>query len=467
MAFPTIPTVAAGRVLFANQADTSGTRTFPNLSSLTKNSGDLLVAIAIGYQSSGTSGAIFSSWGASFTEFTDQMTTSGSTMCIGAAYKVSTGSETGTFTVTQAATVTGHATLILLSIPNANISTAPEAGTIANGTSSAADPGSFNPSGWDAEDTLWILVGANGMTSGTGSWTGTGATTATNYSDRADSNTTDSSTVGQTEGSVQFRQLNAASEDPGTDGGTDTSNARNSALLIAIRPRLNTTVTPGIGTLTLTAFAPTVTAGASILVTPGTASLTTTRFTPKVTIDNKVIPGIGALTLTRFTPSVTVGVRVTPGDGTLTLTSFAPTVLAPRLVVPGIATLILTRFTPTVLTPRLVIPGTAGLVLTAFAPTVTGGAGGGVLITPGTAALTLTTFAPTITGVDPCVALANGNQFLLDCLAYFDEYDGLSNDLDRALLQQEFLLAHGAYISKRRGEIVLVGGMYPVRWCNL
>lgn len=233
MPFPTIPTVAAGRVLFTNQADASGTRTFPDLSSLTKNSGDLLVAIVVGYQAAGSSGAVFSSWGGSFTEFSDQMTTSGSTLCVGMAYKISTGSETGTFTVTQASP-TGHASLCLLSIPGWHGTTAPEASTIANGTTSAADPSSFNPSNWDAEDTLWISVVVSGMTSGTGSWTATGTTAPTNYTDRADSNTTDNSTVGQTEIAVAFRQLNASSEDVGT-AGVDTSNARNSALVIAVR----------------------------------------------------------------------------------------------------------------------------------------------------------------------------------------------------------------------------------------
>jgi hypothetical protein len=238
MTFPTIPTSGAGRVLVTNQADTSGTRTFPDLSSLTKNSGDLLIAIICCYQSSTGSGApggsVFSSWGGSFTEFCDQMTTNSSTMAIGAAYKWSTGSETGTFTVTQAATITGHASMILMSIPGAHATTPPEVGTIADGTSAAANPGSFDPSGWAAEDTLWIAVAASGMTSGTGSWTKTG-TIPTNYSDGVNTNTTDNSTTGQTELAVAFRQLNASSEDVGTYG-VDTSNARNSALIVAVRP---------------------------------------------------------------------------------------------------------------------------------------------------------------------------------------------------------------------------------------
>lgn len=240
MAFPTIPTVADGRVLFTNQANATSPRTFPNLSSLTKNSGDLLIALICAYQSSSGAGApggtVFSSWGGSFTEFCDQMTTNSSTMAIGGAYKWSTGSETGTFTVAQAATITGHASMCLLSIPGVHPTTPPEAGTIANGTAAAADPASFNPTGWDVEDTLWIAVDANGETSISGTWTGTGGGAPTNYSDVADSATADTSTVGQTEISVAFRQNAAASEDRGTISTHDLSNARNSALIIAVRP---------------------------------------------------------------------------------------------------------------------------------------------------------------------------------------------------------------------------------------
>jgi hypothetical protein len=236
MAFPIIPT--GGRVLTTN-IDGTGTRTFPDLSGLTKGVGDLLIAIIVAYQSSAGAGApggtVFSAWGASFIEFCDQMTTDSSTMAIGAAYKWSTGSETGTFTVTQAATITGGASLILLSIPDADGVTAPEAGTIADGTGAAADPGSFDPAGWATEDTLWVSVNCNGMTNAGGSWTATVATAPTNYTDRVDTNRADDSTVGRVEGAVAFRQLNAAAEDVGA-GSSDVSNARNSALLIAVRP---------------------------------------------------------------------------------------------------------------------------------------------------------------------------------------------------------------------------------------
>lgn len=233
--FPTVPSAANGRLLTTNQADTSATRTFPSLSSLTKNSGDLLLAIVVGYQSTASANAVWSSWGGSFTEFVDQSTTS--TLAIGCGYKWSDGTETGTFTVTQAATITGHASLMLLSIQGAHPSTVPVATAIANGTTGLADPASLNPGTWDLEDTLWIAVEANGMTNATGSWTACGSTPPSNYTDWADSNTTDSSVVGQTEIAVAFRHSYAASEDCGTAGGHDVSNARNSALVVAVRPQ--------------------------------------------------------------------------------------------------------------------------------------------------------------------------------------------------------------------------------------
>lgn len=229
MAFPTIPTVAAGRVLTAIQADTTATRTFPSLTSLTKNAGDLIMAIIVGYRSNATNAA-FSTWGASLTEFVDSGTST--TEAIGAAYKWSTGSETGTFTVTQA-TVTGHAAMILLSIPGAHATTPPEGGSRADGTTAAADPAAFDPAGWGTEDTLWVAVGGSGETSLTGSYTGL-ASAPTNYTDYADTGMT-ADVIGACEAAVAFRQVNAASENVGGFG-VDVSNASNSALVIAVRP---------------------------------------------------------------------------------------------------------------------------------------------------------------------------------------------------------------------------------------
>lgn len=238
MAFPTIPTVAAGRVLTNVQADANATRTFPSLTGLTKNSGDLLIAIIVAYQSTAVNAA-FSGWTAGWNEFFD--ISSGVTMALGMAYKSSTGSETGTISVTEAATITGHAAMILLSIPGAHASTPPEAGGGANGTSSAADPPAFDPAGWGAEDNLWIAVGGCGETGTAGSFTGISGPPA-NYGDGVQTGIS-ADVVGGVEGAVAFRQLNAASEDVGTRS-VDTSNARNVAAVIAVRPAAEPEVVP-------------------------------------------------------------------------------------------------------------------------------------------------------------------------------------------------------------------------------
>lgn len=229
MAFPTIPTAGAGTVLTGVQANTTATRTFPSLSGLTKNAGDLLIAFVVAYQG-GTGGATWSSWTAGWTEFTDFG--NNTVMSIGAAYKWSDGAET-TLAVTQGGTITGHAVFIVLAIPGSHASTPPEGGNSNNGTTAAADIVSLTPAGWDAEDTLWIAVCGNGETGTGGSFTGVNGA-PTNYSNLITTGIS-ADVVGGVEGAVAFRQLNAASEDPGTFT-VDLSNARNSAYLVAVRP---------------------------------------------------------------------------------------------------------------------------------------------------------------------------------------------------------------------------------------
>lgn len=239
MAFPTIPTAAASRVLVNTQANTTATRTFPSLTGLTKNAGDLLIAICVVYQSSAAAGAVFSGWTGGFTEFLD-VGGSTSNMSIGAAYKWSDGTESGTIAVTQAATVVGHAAMILLSIPEAHLSTPPEGGTIVNGTAAAANIAALNPSGWDSEDTLWIAVAGVGETGTGGAFDGLSAAPA-NYNNYAETGIS-ADAVGGVEAAVAFRQLAAASDDPGTFT-VDVSNARNSAVLLAVRPKVVQQVT--------------------------------------------------------------------------------------------------------------------------------------------------------------------------------------------------------------------------------
>jgi fibronectin-binding autotransporter adhesin len=248
MAFPTIPT--GGRVVTGVQANTTSPRTSPNLSGLTNNSGDLMIAICVGYQSSSAAGSIWSGWTAGWTEFADLGGSSNT--AVGAAYKWSTGSETGTVSVTQAG-ITGHAVWILLSIPGAHASTPPAVGAIANGTAAAANPAALDPAGWGTEETLWVSLAVGGETATTGSFTGITTGAPTNYVNEAIT-AISGDVVGGVNAGVAFRQLSAASEDVGPWTGVDLSNARNSALLIAVRPSGDLTTTAAIaGTATTTA----------------------------------------------------------------------------------------------------------------------------------------------------------------------------------------------------------------------
>lgn len=236
MAFPIIPTVANGRIIGRNQADAVATRTSPDLSTLTKSSGDLLLCIVIAYQA-GVASAGFSNWTAGWTEIVDQpSSTTG--MAIGAAIKTSTGSETGTVSCLQAS-VTGHATIIVMAISGVDTGTTPEATAIAVANNAAANPALLDPVNWAAEDTLWVSVAGSGETSTTGSWTGTSTTPPTNYTNPF--NIAGSDVLNGSDGAVAFRQLNATSEDVGT-WVVDTSNNRSCALVIAVRPVVVTAV---------------------------------------------------------------------------------------------------------------------------------------------------------------------------------------------------------------------------------
>jgi hypothetical protein len=242
--FPTIPTTADGRLAGLNQLNTTATLTGPNLNTLTgRAAGDLVIAVAGEYQSNAGADAAFTGWaggGLSWTEIRDSTGTANGRL--GVAYaRLVTGSETGAVTVTRSGTLVGDASMIIMCIPGAHASTAPEASAAVHATAAAADVGAFDPAGWDAEDTLWIGVSGNGMTATGGSWTANNSAPA-NYTDYFGTNPSDTNTIGDFGLAVAFRQNNAASEDMGTFS-QDTSNARSSALVIAVRPAPSTTPT--------------------------------------------------------------------------------------------------------------------------------------------------------------------------------------------------------------------------------
>lgn len=158
------------------------------------------------------------------------------------------------------------------------------------------------------------------------------------------------------------------------------------------------TVSVPAGTLTLTGFAPTVTAPNPQAVAVPAASLLLTAFAPSVLTPNLVSVPAAALTLTPYAPTVaaTANKFINPPAAALTLTGYPPTVAAgggTSISVPA-AGLTLTGYVPTVTagaSATVAVPA-AALTLTGFAPSVVLGAR--VAVPAG--ALTLTSFAPSV-----------------------------------------------------------------------
>jgi hypothetical protein len=94
----------------------------------------------------------------------------------------------------------------------------------------------------------------------------------------------------------------------------------------------NVTALPGAGSLTLTGFAPTVTAQQNVSVSPGIDTLVLTGLAPTVsaTQSQTVTPGVGSIVLTGYPPTVTVpnDATVATGLGSLTITGYAPSVVS-------------------------------------------------------------------------------------------------------------------------------------------
>jgi hypothetical protein len=229
--FPTTPTTGANTLLASVQGTATTTHTFGSLTTLDNASGDLLIAVIVLYQASGTANA-FSSWGGGFTEFGDSASATNPSMAMGCAYKISDGTETGTFTVTSS--ISGRSAMFLMSVKNWHGTTVPEVAFSAATTTTAQDPPSLNPAGWDTEDTLWIAVAAGGQTSLTGSWGGI-TSAPTNYTNYAESSIAGGDAVGACQIAVAFRGNAVSAENPGSFT-TDTSPEIERAATIAIRP---------------------------------------------------------------------------------------------------------------------------------------------------------------------------------------------------------------------------------------
>jgi hypothetical protein len=308
------------------------------------------------------------------------------------AYLICAGGETS---MVCTSTLSERANYISGIIPAASWhgSAPPEISTGATGNSTGPDPDTLTAS-WGSDSNLWIAT--LGADSGLpmSAW-------PTNYTDN---NVESFGLTSAGELAIATRGLAAASDDPGafTMSISDTW----SAFTLVVRPAAGggagVSVTPSTAALTLTAFAPVVSATNNVAVTPGTASLSLATFTPTILTPRLVTPTNASLVLATFAPSVTATANqsVTPAKASLVIASFAPTVstTANQSVTPNKASLILASFAPTVTAGAglTITPNPASLALTAFAPSVV--LTDHKLVTPNTASLTLATFAPTVSG---------------------------------------------------------------------
>lgn len=222
-----------------------------------------------------------------------------------------------------------------------------------------------------------------------------------------------------------------------------------------------TNLTPGVGALALSGYAPTVARTANQSVAPGVGALTLAGYAPTVarTANQAVAPSVGALTLTGYAPSVTqgAGLTLTPGVAALALAGYAPSVTqsANQSVAPGVSALVLAGYAPTVTRTanQGVAPGVAALVLTGFAPVVTQ-ASASISLAPDAGVLTLTGYAPTVqqSGNDPFPLGSGGAP-----LEYFPRQPS-ANERKR--------LKRAAAWAEEERRITAALNRKPVRWAE-
>lgn len=205
MTFPVVQTTNTGVNESANA--TSHTVNLP----ASIAAGDLLLIIAEFLSNPGT---------VSVTGWTFiQTDANGTAIFVSYLWKLATGSEGATATLTTSNSV--HGNYISYRISGWDGVTAPATGTATTGSSSNPDPPSLTPS-WGAQDTLWIPVEGHANTAAI-------TTAPTNYTNLITISVNSSSV------SSAQRQLNAATENPGTFTSSGTPNTW-VAQTIAIKP---------------------------------------------------------------------------------------------------------------------------------------------------------------------------------------------------------------------------------------
>jgi hypothetical protein len=154
--------------------------------------------------------------------------TRGTAVRLSVYYKIAAGTEGGT-TVNFVTSANEQAAAQVYRITDWHGTTPPEISTAATGTSTAPNPASLNPAGWDVADTLWLAVAGQDR----GDQSGTTAYPAS-YTDGISTQSSVPATTGVCRTHSARRVLAAASENPGAF--TIPASEEWVAFTIAVRP---------------------------------------------------------------------------------------------------------------------------------------------------------------------------------------------------------------------------------------
>lgn len=208
----------------------------------------------------------------------------------------------------------------------------------------------------------WIIVTVNwNITPGTAYWLGLQMDAHTG------SSTVDSATSGGSGTDILTSQTTLA--DP--YGGGAVADADGMYAIYAL-VTLDKEVLAGIGALTLTGFAPTVSTPNPINVLAGLGALSFTGFAPLIQVSINVNAGIGVVTYDGFAPtvSVTANVNISAGVGSMLFEGFAPSVQTPIAILAGVGQYTYEGLAPTIQTPLNVYANLGEITFNGFSPVV-------------------------------------------------------------------------------------------------
>jgi hypothetical protein len=192
--------------------------------------------------------------------------------------------------------------------------------------------------------------------------------------------------------------------------------------LNAYAPTLDTYLTPGAASVTVTGQTPTVSVTADKTPQPGTSSITIAGQVPSIDATNPqtVTPGAGAVTVTGHAPTIqsvgnkwiqppasvvtytgqapvidtsTTYIRY-PAPATITVSGRAPTIGLPQSPAPAAASIVVTGQAPVADAPQSAAPAAASITLAPWAPLVL--VGTAEVIAPAAATIVITGQAPTL-----------------------------------------------------------------------